>query len=425
MDTEEQVTQPSGGLLRGASRFLPERLENPDQGKRAVYELGPEYAKTARNRSKALTVLVTTFLALLVGGAFAFARVIEKQYDAREVKIPEFEDMNLMNLIDSGRRYERQLDERRSKQFDLQNRMEDELAKAGNREAEEEIRTKYAAELEESQKQISLLEEKLATYNAQARASEKRAETVIGAERRLNEIKMAKLEEQFKLKLKDVEVQYEDRLSNLKEKYDPMFETPDPGGLLPDDEELKAAAAESPELMTLCERERAFTADEYSKTRKRVELQAELVRQLLALPYKNSVRGVLTQVRALSTGVVQDYERLWTQLAQTVVRKNEQSQDVNLALAHLARQTREHGFVIDPRDPANMTVFVSSAVPVDDGDEGLVFRPDGRIVASIVFAKNDEDGLTARLADSGNSGQVEPFDRLLVKLRVPEDAPGM
>jgi hypothetical protein len=86
------------------------------------------------------------------------------------------------------------------------------------------------------------------------------------------------------------------------------------------------------------------------------------------------------------------------------------------ALDFLVADSRENGYILDPRDPENIIVFIDKIHAVNDGDQGYVFRREDELIGIIRFSVTPRE-ITASLVEiSAPEETIAPFDKILIQI---------
>jgi hypothetical protein len=85
-----------------------------------------------------------------------------------------------------------------------------------------------------------------------------------------------------------------------------------------------------------------------------------------------------------------------------------------VALDQLARSSREGGYILDPRDPQSILLYVSRLRDPKVGDTVYVFRKEDELIATLRITAVS-DGVRASLLQQSEPGKpVVAFDRILL-----------
>lgn len=244
MDNDKQVAL--GGSASSAVQAAPvtaavemflkdELIPLSKQNKRNVYDLEAEYAKTKKNNSPfILLVLLACFLAVAFGALLAVAQI--RQRDSRiAVSLDVFEDVNLKNLIDTVTRtqdmYEQAVKNLSSLQGSFNSRVSEaklklssdivviESMKLSKKEAAKrknavtdvfnksmaDIHTEYDAQLESAEKEVTEYKNRLAEYdNAKVKSAQEK-DKALDSERKLQSLERQKLTDAYEKRIKKLE----------------------------------------------------------------------------------------------------------------------------------------------------------------------------------------------------------------------------
>jgi hypothetical protein len=154
---------------------------------------------------------------------------------------------------------------------------------------------------------------------------------------------------------------------------------------------------------------------------------------LRAVPYINSVPNALAQIEAKGVATAAYYQKSMELAAKVLDLKNSQLKNqgstikdrearierYNYALSSYTSDLREVGLIIDPRDPNNITLFISPSYKVTDGMTGWIFRYDDNFIGSIQFKQKGAD-ITATAKDIAAGKSISPFDKILLQVESPE-----
>ena len=159
-----------------------------------------------------------------------------------------------------------------------------------------------------------------------------------------------------------------------------------------------------------------LTPDEYAALRERCRELRELVERLDAVPYRNSVPPILEALDTRLHEVVLSYETIWTGLNEAVVQRDALIEDFRFALDELTSENGDTGYILDPRDPDNVIMFIGQIHPVAAGSVAYVFRTDDIYVGMIEFDERD-DRLAARVVQTAPNMELCTFDKVLVQVQ--------
>jgi len=182
-----------------------------------------------------------------------------------------------------------------------------------------------------------------------------------------------------------------------------------------------------PDYSSLLSSENVLSQRSFNDLRTSIREFQALLDRLEQVPYENSVPVALASLRELETIIIARYEYLWTELTDRIGTKNsiifDQEQTIesqqtlisryHYAMEHLARDSRENGYIIDARNSGDMLVYVNPALPVPDGSTAYVFREVDDFIGEIrLFGDRAE---LVELADGNRP--IQPFDIFLIQLQ--------
>jgi hypothetical protein len=205
-------------------------------------------------------------------------------------------------------------------------------------------------------------------------------------------------------------------------RYNPVIDQGPAAAMLsrPVDKSLFATAVTAPWSEVLAT-EGIASRQDYDRLRARAEELDTLTARLLEVPYTNSVPPALERIRDAGQTLAREYGRIWTGLVTRLQTRDGhiatlqgQVERYELAMDQLSRDTRESGYVIDPRDPRAILLYVSRLHSPRIGDTIYVFRREDELLATLrVTAVGDT--ITAVLVNQAEKNKpIAAFDRILV-----------
>ena len=168
-------------------------------------------------------------------------------------------------------------------------------------------------------------------------------------------------------------------------------------------------------------REGIASREQYEALRARAAELDALTGRLLEVPYTNSVPPALEHIRDAGQTLALEYGRIWSQLADRletrdhrIARLEAQADQFALAMDSLARTTREGGYVLDPRDPQSIVLYISRLHAPRVGDTVYVFRSEDELLATLRITAVG-DTVRASLVERGETLKpIAAFDRILL-----------
>ena len=461
MDNKREIVsesrQTTDLVERSKLAFLRETVRKYGR-KQDQYDLEREFARTKQNRSWFVPFMLAGLIAVCTIAVIGVTWFIQSRSRDITIEVDDFAGVNLREILNEAQRLRNESDAvKRELEQVIGDR--DRRIAALERERDQAVSLLTNAELTPAQlsartRQINAraaAEIEAVTAEAAARAAE--------LEGKIDELNVAidqydtrQLEQAsaqaeildnerkvFELQLKKTIASYESRIATLTDRYEAeiadleQFQTqferalilrynPDVAG--EDIERLLDGTDASPvrrfdELAPYTptlDRLGILTPDEYAALRERCRELVELVERLDAVPYRNSVPLILEALDTRLHEVVLGYETIWTSLNEAVVQRDERIEDFRFALDELTSENGDTGYILDPRDPDNVTMFVGQIHPVAAGSVAYVFRTDDTYVGLIEFYERD-GRLAGRVVQTAPNMELRTFDKVLVQVQ--------
>lgn len=391
-------------LPESISIFLPETIQDPD-GKPKLYSLVEEFAKSKKNKNPFFYVAVGSFVAALIFAAVIVTVYVQRKSLSTDISISEFEDIKLMEILDTVKKYENDLNIARRELADLQGQLNDELAYAPDEASRQRILARRQAMIAAKQQRINDLQGKIDQYDQRLQENVKKAESIVQNYQKLHKVQM---EEQRQY--------YERKIDEMVLRYNPFFQSRQVMGILNAPIPAVRTNPKLTDYLKELREENIIAEKDFKSLQGMVNDNAVLVAQMLDVPYKNSVAPTLQHMDYYAKAIAENYEKLWTALVRAVREKNEALAHYKYAFDYTARIDNEAGFIIDARDMKSIIVYLSGNQAVKDGDTGLVFRTDDNYIGKIVFFATTT-GMRAKMIDIQDNRAIRPLDKILIKLK--------
>ncbi len=231
-----------------------------------------------------------------------------------------------------------------------------------------------------------------------------------------NEI--ARLKETHKNEIAALKESHKNEIERLILLYNPIFDSPAIKRILAQNagEEITEPPSLN-EYHTVLQRENILNSEEFERLRSYTLDSEAILERLQQIPFKNSVSPALEQLRLRSWFIVREYEKLWAEMANVIEDKSMTINQFEHSLNSLVKKSRENGYILDPRKPDNIIVYIDRNLVVKTDDLGYVFRKDDDFIGTIEFNVS-EKGITASLiALRDENRPIEPFDKILVQVK--------
>jgi len=386
-------------VTKSKSEFLPRELPF-DEGPPMVYSLAEEFARTKKNRNPLFHLFIVGFLALIIGATYFITYEIQKSLRKSDTIIADFEDLHLKDILDSAKRYEKDLDRYNKELDDLRKAMSDQLYTARTNQQQKDIRATYGNLIAEKQRKIDDTMKKKAQYDTRLKETMAKAQAMVDYYQKLHQMKMAAQRQEYQAKMYRTIMEYNPIFKSREEK------TALKGTLSAADPSLKVYRDE-------LAAEKVLSREEFDALRMKLKNLKVLTDRMLKIPYKNSVKPALKNIDGNQNEIINTYEKLWNDLVRVVRTKNRLLKNYSTAFNYLSKTNIEGGYVVDPTDLNKIHVYINAIHTVREGDTGMVFNSEEELIGKISFYISS-DGLKAKLIERQANKQMEPFDRILI-----------
>lgn len=457
-DSKELMARSRSLFLRDVERQL---------ARKELYNLDEEFAKTRHNRSPVVWLSVLIFVSVMVVIAVAVTSAIQTRSQKVPVNITAFEDVNLRDILDRAKQLDFQMQTARTALANLQSSEERQLQDARNNAEQQiqvvdaeiltpeqkkkqeaairdqlgaqlyRIRAGFASQLEDAKKKIADIQKQLDRYDARQIEAAKKNEAVLNNQQRIFDIQMQntvntyqshiqQLTQQFtsqieSIKQNDAELvaalkrSHATEISNLIATYNPTFTSPEITSIL--NRPIAPADSTPDAYSSVALHEGVVGQTGLSDLGLRIRDFGLLLGRLREIPYKNSIPSALDHLESLSREVAGNYQSIANGLAARVIADNDLIDSYNNALNSLIQNSRENGYIIDPRDSSRMVVFIAPIYKVQEGEAAFVFRKDDEPIGTIRLQVGP-NGVTGRLVSLVKPTEpMEPFDKILLDVK--------
>ncbi len=452
-------------MVRSRSLFL--RDVEQQLAKKELYNLDEEFEKTKHNRSPFVWLSVLIFVSVMVVVAILVTSYIQSRSQNVQVNISTFADVNLRDLLDKAKQLDNQLDVLKqdlatlqtNEASDIQNVRSNEAAQIqfvntqtissdekgeridGIREQANgqiaALRAQYGPKIDADQAKIAATQKSLDAYDTRQVAQAKKQEAILNNQQRLFDLQMQKTTQSYQAQISGLTSDFDNQIATLKRNdadfvsllkrnqaseiasliatYNPTFSEPGIVSILAAPTGTVGSQADG--YSKLAESEGVASAASDASLQSRLQDFAGLLSRLEQVPYKNSVPGTLDHLQYLHEEIVYDYQQIANGMAAKLSDQNETVARYNFALDSLIKNSRENGYIIDPRNTADLAVFIDPVYKVSDGDTAYVFRNDDQQIATIVLHVSGET-ITGSLSSLNKAGTpMQPFDKILLNLK--------
>ena len=461
MDNKREIVsksrQTTDLVERSKLAFLRETVRKYGR-KQDQYDLEREFARTKENRSWFVPFMIAGLIAVCTIAVIGVTWFIQRRSRDITIEVDDFAGVNLREILGEAQRLQNERDAVKSElgqviadrdaRIAAIERQRDqavslltnaELTPAQLSARTRQINVQVAAEIEavtaaaaaraaELEGQIDELSAAIDQYDTRQLEQASAQAEILDNERKVFELQLQETIDSYESRIATLTDRYEAEIANL-EQFQTQFEralilryNPDVAGedierLLNDTSAapLRRFDELAPYTPTL-DRLGILSPDEYAALRERCRELAELVERLDAVPYRNSVPLILDALDTRLREVVLGYETIWTSLNEAVVQRDERIEDFRFALNELISENGDTGYILDPRDPDNVIMFVGQIHPVAAGSVAYVFRTDDTYVGVIEFYERD-GRLAGRVVQTAPNMELRTFDKVLVQVQ--------
>ncbi len=432
-------------IEKSKAMFLPDEVK-PD-ALPYVYSLEEEFAKTKKNKSYLFYLAVIGFIALVVILTIFITAYVQNKSRAIDINISEFEDLKLRDLLDSSRKYEAQLNALKDELDDIKLKMNNDVLRVKDdaarqrenilaknlSEAETQkqlarvkdsedrkvkaVRASYQKRISDKEQEIAALKKQIASQDSKMRSNIQKAEDIVSNYQKLHKMKMDKQKAEYEDEIRRLKDYHQRYIASLILKYNPIFRSDRILKII--NTPVDTSSKSLPKLrgyMPELRRENVISEGAFRSIRDKIANEQLVTDRMKKIPYENSVPSALNSLDSLSRNIISDYENLWYSLVLVIQKKNRQLGYYGYAFNFLSRENPESGYITDPRDPKHIRLHMMSFHKVKEGDTALVFRSDDDYIGKIQFF-NTFDGLAAKTLELVQGKKMEPFDKILIKIK--------
>ena len=233
MDNDNKVNN----IHKEVMLFLGDELTRLHQSKsNQIYDLQKEYAKTKKNKSPFVILILVACFIVVIGVAFVMHKVISSHNEEITVSLQEFDDLNLKSLLDTVSSAQTNYDNAVKAKAQLEADMESKLKEAAdnrdndifvlnsmnikrkstynerlaviNKEydlAVQAVHKDYDDKISQADKEVQAYKEQLAEFDAAKVESARQQEKALDSERQLRELETKRLTDQYDKRIAELE----------------------------------------------------------------------------------------------------------------------------------------------------------------------------------------------------------------------------
>jgi len=449
MDDENKVVNDTaksiGALISDDLQVKPETVK--------YYSLGDEFKKTKKNRTIYPYLIILVFLATLFLSIYLMTDSAEEGAKQVKIDISEFKALNLSDMLNAEKRAISQLKIQEDKVISLRNSLRDALKSVSDKMAtdlkislnqassDDEIKVlkqKHAIALRHQRaryrqfygakiNKVNIEIEKLKKEVAYHKSKRKGIKAVVDNYTKLIDIKTKSIKHDYEARIRKLTRQKNRELYRLKASqtryiaslilmYNPKFKKAELIKILNDNFSTKSRELKIPFYHTIFRNEKIISKAKFDGIYAKLVKAISVLNRLQAVRYQNSVPTALYAIEDMLKSVLNDYNSLRVDMVKVIQKKNSYLKNFSFALDSYAKAVHEHGFVVNADNLSNILLLANNSYDVKNGLDAFIIKQNGERAADVrLFFK---DGwLRAKMLTSYSNRKIEPFDKLLLKLK--------
>jgi|GEM_PF-697254 len=440
MGNENEINKD---LVETTQQFLPDELHDTD-GESQIYNLEDEFAKTKKNRNLPMYFFMLGFAIAVIIGTVLFTAYINERKDKAPLKIDEFQDLRLKELLNSSKNVETDLEKQRRELDELKINKQNALLNLKDRYivkrqaimnqtlTDEETDNKIAELKKAEARDAQRISKRYDRWIAQKTQGIGNLKTKVGKDQNsikktmeskgivgdnYNELQNLKMRSIHKTKNREINSlkRYQNRqIRSMKTQLDPWFKSKQINKIIKTGPRYARLSVNS--FDDLMVKEGVASNKEFMTLKKKINNQYLLIRRIRLIPFEHSLPGTFRRINVLHASIVNDYEKMRKNLLTVIKKKNRELSMHHYALDRLLEKRPESGYILDSRQPSSMVVYMKKVIKVRSGIKALVFRKDDEYIGKIKFYYRYGE-LRARVIEVARNKKIQPYDRILIKMK--------
>lgn len=470
VDDNQIVKDPKTLTHQATSIFIKDNMKN--NAPPELYDLDMEFANTKKNKNRITVISLIIFTLIFLAAAFGVTKYIEYQNSQIPISINAFEDVNLREIFDKAKQYEKEMRDavrdlndlyiKKEASFNELNRNADnaisiiEAENPTNKNVQiKQIKIKleesiqrdeefWSGEINSVKDRISTIQEKIDSYDTRILEKAKEQESIINNQQQRFDMEMEKSVKYYEEKIKGLQEDHlsqidtisltnkdiittirrknRENVNDLEEKYNPDF-TEDYTFLENSPEkEISAFEFVSNKINDIVYKEGLLNRDDVKSQITDIYQAENIFLRLKEIPYYNSPKQAIGYLEQKYHESVNKYSSFISNVSPILVDKNikinaqlSELEQLNYFLTNYVKTNRVNGVIIDPRKK-NIKLFIDPIYKVKDGTVGFVFRNDSDFIGTIEF-KTNNGILVGKILDLVDKNRgLNPFDMILINL---------
>lgn len=413
MDNDREIVpkkETTDIVERSKMVFLRE-IVNEFSRRRQQYDLENEFAKTRKNRSIAIPLIIIGLIVVFGVLVTGVTRFIQTSSLAIRVDIDDFADVNLRDILDEAQRLQNQLDaaerelgqlqeEQQTRTGQIERALERELnllqesglsaaqqssrAQTLRTEANQQIaqvNAELEPQIEELEARIAELQRDIAQYDSRQLEQAREQEEILNNQQRLFELEMAEMRDQYERQIDRLNREYEQEINELERfqeefarnvrarhaeelarlreqhrreleeltlRFNPVMDGEAVASLLHASAPTGAIGFGGPgAYRSVLREEAALDPAEYRALQRQYAEFFSVLERLQEIPYENSVPDALEQLDMRARGLVRRYDRVWRVLGDAVEGRDEVIESRDATIDRLQTTITRYRYSLD------------------------------------------------------------------------------
>lgn len=382
-----------GGPLSPGSRSMFLRDVERQLARPELYDLGVEFAKTRRNRSRVVGASVALFVVVMVGASIAVTSYIQNRSQNVPVNISAFKDVNLMELLDRAKEISNKITAANRNLQELTSSMQNAVSTVQQNSAAEvqlvdnqlipstqrqsriasirrqaksriqEIEARYAVPIKKQKAKIANLQAQASQYDTRQMKEAKKQQAILNSQQSVFDAQMKETEDYYRKRIAGVRKQYRSEIasinkhntqlfdlmkqneattiSHLVARYNPTFTSPSLKALIA--QPVSADGPVSPPtpreraLLSTLEQSGSVQPARVSDLERRIADFATLMAALRAIPFKNSVPSTLSHVAFFNHRIITDFRAIGNGMDALLLQRDHEVKQLEREMAQNKR----------------------------------------------------------------------------------------
>lgn len=434
MDNENKINDNKKDLVKiFITENVAEKYEKPK-----LYDLQQEFEKAKKNKQTFLWLMVFGFIAIIILVTIFFNIYIENKRKLTSFKIPEFQEINLKDLLDTAKRLQEKLNRAKEelnaliKEKDLEIQkikekisndiqltlVKDISKEQKNREVRslkntekkliKQINDKYDPLIEQKKQEIAEIQKELDKYDTRLNQQVKEAQKQLQRYKELSELEIKKREEYYQKKIKKLTKDYESQINELKlyykeyidlleTKYNPVFKSKKLKNILSQKVEVPGKYGKIDKLKML-QNENIINSDDINTIKNNYSDILILTERLKKIPYKNSVPYAFEKIEQKVNFLNYKYNKVLYNADEIIRFKNEKIsnyekniKELNQAvealkdsLNHYLTRINEDGIIIKKIDKNSYYIFIKDTIEISRNQKAYILKGNSIIAYGVI-----------------------------------------